>query len=80
MNIFDGLDKKLKESEKRWDEIIKLEEQLKGALTEHGEIENSTRITAQIVLLLIEQLKPLYSAESVKKEMQGVLDMFAGGK
>jgi len=66
-----GINKEIEEAQERWKKIDVLADALKIAADD-----KQARITAEIVLLLVEQLRPAYSPEEIGKSMA---KMFTGG-
>ena len=68
----------LQESKKRWEKIDTLAEELKDSLKGAHTAE---RLTAEIVLLLVEQFRPMYTntqqeVDSLANGLQDILKMF----
>lgn len=79
-NIFSELNKQVKESKERWTEINKLAASLK-AKTEAPFAKEQDIELISLVLLLVEQLRPLQAtpgqAENMQKEINDMLGSLA---
>ncbi|MFA5023341.1 MAG: hypothetical protein WC523_00090 [Patescibacteria group bacterium] len=72
MDFFDSLNKRIEESEKRWKEITHIAEELK-LLGEHDKGNCDIRrifCIEQLVLLMIEELRPMANIGQQAKDMQ----------
>jgi len=77
-NIAD-MQKQMEESKERWKKIDLLVERL-GKVEEEQRQRNEVILELRdLMLLLVEQLRPAYSPEALEKSMQQVYDMFTGG-
>ena len=78
--LFEDIHKQIEETQDRWNKIEELKEKLEDQIKiyPNGIIET----TAKLVLLLIEQLKPMSAVDSdqFQNGLQEVLDAFTGGK
>jgi len=77
-NMFEDIKKQAALAQKRWDEIGEKAEELKQLIEPGGSIEEASRKTAELVLLLVEQFKPMSQIES-QDFMKEFVDMFTIG-
>lgn len=77
--MFADLQKQIEETKKRWEKIDSLKTELEYQISADPD---RSMIAARIVLLLVEQLRPLSVIDSAKfeDELKGVLESFTGGK
>lgn len=80
--MFGNIKKQAEESQKRWDEIGKLAEELEDLIGPHGSVEEASRCTARLVLLLVKQFKPLGSMDTkaIEDGLKDILGSLTGGK
>jgi len=75
MNIFNEVNKQIKESKERWVEIDKLVSSLTSVQGQTGS--NTQEVLISLVLLLVDQLRPLQAsmgqAENMQKEINDML-------
>lgn len=78
MNIFDALNKQVEESNKRWEEIDKIVEELKTRI----DFDNDSVLarTVDLLFLLVEQLRPAAKAGEMVKDLQDELAALGGKK
>ena len=76
-NMFGDIQKQMKETQERWSEIDKLAEELEQYIhdSEESEMANTT---ANLMLLLVRQLKPMnvLDGEEFESGMKQILDAF----
>ena len=80
----DQMKKQMEESQKRWNEISELASKIKQAVDANPNTftDGLGVHTAKLLLLLVEQLKPMGALDSAEFDagMKQILDAFTGGK
>ena len=69
-----GLKKQMEDGKDRWKKIDELVEHIKNRA---GNEEDKK--LAELIILLVEQIKPAYSPATIEKSMKEVLEIFTGG-
>lgn len=82
MYTFEDLGQKLQESKKRWEDISALGNILEHELKTNPNLTAIEATTLKLVLLLVEQLKPMVDFDSTMLDdsLKEVLNVFTGGK
>jgi hypothetical protein len=84
VDIFKQMNEQIKENKVRWKKIDGLAGTLEAELDRRDCNENSISLIASLVLLLVEQLRPLNSAENevekLQNEIGNLINGLAGGK
>lgn len=79
-DIFAEVNKQMRESKERWTEIEKLAQELRHTKETAAVVSSETKIIS-LLLLLVEQLRPLQStmgqAEDMQKEINNMLEDIA---
>lgn len=68
-----NIQEKMKESQNRWEEINKLTERLKNCSDAE-----SNQYLKDLVILLVDHLRPLYSTKNFEKEVKEIFNILGG--